>query len=161
LASISSCTKHRSVGSSDKRRMHRCPWRRFFRRGGPLGLATPIFSISLSSLEPKSLRIVILTIILVQVLCCHSITKITRNGINGAIFVTNIGLLCYEVAHISGLDHIRFITSYTCMPDQGSYNHTCTLHRLVHYEGSDRRLRGGGGGELGFLKIKALKNYNY
>ena len=38
------------------------------RRGGPSGLATPIFS--LSSLEPKSLRMVILTIILVQVLCC-------------------------------------------------------------------------------------------
>ena len=37
-------------------------------RGGPSGLATPIFS--LSSLEPKSLRMVILTIILVQVLCC-------------------------------------------------------------------------------------------
>ena len=32
------------------------------------GLATPIFS--LSSLEPKRLRMVILTIILVQVLCC-------------------------------------------------------------------------------------------
>ena len=31
---------------------------------------------------------VILTIILVQVLCCHSITKITRNGINGAMFVS-------------------------------------------------------------------------
>ena len=31
---------------------------------------------------------VILTIILVQVLCCHSITKITRNDINGAMFVT-------------------------------------------------------------------------
>jgi len=31
---------------------------------------------------------VILTIILVQVLCCHSITKITRNGINGAMFIT-------------------------------------------------------------------------
>ena len=31
---------------------------------------------------------IILTIILVQVLCCHSITKITRNGINGAMFVT-------------------------------------------------------------------------
>ena len=38
------------------------------RRGGPSDLAMPIFS--LSSLEPKSLRIVILTIILVQVLCC-------------------------------------------------------------------------------------------
>ena len=37
-------------------------------RCGPSGLATPIFS--LSSLEPKSLRMVILTIILVQVLCC-------------------------------------------------------------------------------------------
>ena len=36
------------------------------RRGS--GLAMPIFS--LSSLEPKSLRMVILTIILVQVLCC-------------------------------------------------------------------------------------------
>jgi len=58
------------------------------RRGGPSGLATPIFSFSLSSLEPKSLRMIILTIILVQVLCCHSITKITRNGINGAMFVT-------------------------------------------------------------------------
>ena len=54
----------------------------------PLGLATPIFSFSLSSLEPKSLGMIILTIILVQVLCCHSITKITRNGINGAMFVT-------------------------------------------------------------------------
>ena len=80
LASIPSCTKHHGVGSSD--------YQQNPRRGGPLGLATPIFSISLSSLEPKSLRIVILTIILVQVLCCHSITKITRNGINGAIFVT-------------------------------------------------------------------------
>ena len=38
------------------------------RGGGPSGLATPIFS--LSSLEPKSLIMVILTIILVQVLCC-------------------------------------------------------------------------------------------
>ena len=38
--------------------------------------------------DPKSLRMIILTIILVQVLCCHSITKITRNGINGAMFVT-------------------------------------------------------------------------
>ena len=57
--------------------------------GGPSGLATPIFSFSLSSLESKSLRMIILTITLVQVLCCHSITKITRNGINGAIFVTN------------------------------------------------------------------------
>ena len=56
--------------------------------GGPSGLATPIFSFSLSSLEPKSLRMVILIIILVQVLCCHLITKITRNGINGAMFVT-------------------------------------------------------------------------
>ena len=71
LASISFCTK--------------IPWRRFFRQ--PSGLTTPIFSFYLSSLEPKSLRMVILTIILVQVLCCHSITKITRNGINGAMFV--------------------------------------------------------------------------
>ena len=38
------------------------------KRCGPSGLATPIFS--LSSLEPKSLRMIILTIILVQVLCC-------------------------------------------------------------------------------------------
>ena len=38
------------------------------RRGGPSGLAAPIFS--LSSLEPKSLGMFILTIILVQVLCC-------------------------------------------------------------------------------------------
>ena len=35
---------------------------------GASGLATPIFF--LSSLEPKSLRMVFLTIILVQVLCC-------------------------------------------------------------------------------------------
>ena len=90
LASIPCCTK--------------IPWRRFFRqpsdapmlmrrffrcyrpksfqgaalrpaRGGPLGLATPIFSFSLSSLEPKSLRMIILTIILVQVLCVSSIGK--------------------------------------------------------------------------------------
>ena len=33
---------------------------------------------------------IILIIILVQVLCCHSITKITRNGINGAMFDTTI-----------------------------------------------------------------------
>ena len=69
LASISSCTKHQGVGSSDKRH-------------------------SLSSLEPKSLRMIILTIILVQVLCCHSITKITRNGINGATFVSRITFVC-------------------------------------------------------------------
>ena len=36
--------------------------------GGPSGLAKHIFY--LSSLEPKSLKMVILTIILVQVLCC-------------------------------------------------------------------------------------------
>ena len=65
------------------------------RRGGPSGLAMPIFSFSLSSLEPKSLRMVILTIMLVQVLCCHLITKITRNGINGAMFVTDV----YKQAH--------------------------------------------------------------
>ena len=58
------------------------------RRGGPLGIATPIFSFSLSLLEPKSLRMIILTIMLVQVLCYHSIIKITRNGINSAMFVT-------------------------------------------------------------------------
>ena len=34
---------------------------------------------------------IILTIILVQVLCCHLIIKITRNGINGAMFVTSSG----------------------------------------------------------------------
>ena len=103
--------KHQGIGSSDNHRMHRClgigsigatdfftvssilvPWTeevsgRNHRRGGPSGLAMPIFS--LSSLEPKSLRMVILTIILVQLLCCHSITKITRNGIDGAMFVTN------------------------------------------------------------------------
>ena len=92
MASISSCTKHHGVSSSDYHRMHRClgigssgaP------SGSPSGLATPIFSFSLSSLEPKSLRMAILTIILVKVLCCHSITKITRNGINGAMFVTYI-----------------------------------------------------------------------
>ena len=70
--------KHQGVGSSDNHRMHRClgigstgatdfftvssilvPWTeevsgRNHRRGGPSGLAMPIFS--LSSLEPKSLR---------------------------------------------------------------------------------------------------------
>ena len=35
---------------------------------------------------------IILTIILVQVLCCHLITKITRNGINGAMFVSHPNL---------------------------------------------------------------------
>ena len=62
------------------------------RRGGPSGLATHIFSFSfsLSSLEPKSLIMVILTIMLVQVLYCHSITKITRNDINDAMFVTGV-----------------------------------------------------------------------
>ena len=107
LALIPSCTKHHGVGFSDYHRMLRCPWRRIFRcfwseelsgrcpeprRGGPSGLAMPIFSFTLSSLKPKSLRMVILTIMLVQVLCCHSITKITRNGINGAMFVT-VGIL--------------------------------------------------------------------
>ena len=81
------------------RRFFRCYQPKSFqgpRRGGLSGLATPIFSFSLSSLEPKSLRMVILTIILVQVLCCHSITKITRNGINGAMFVTD-GRFQFEV----------------------------------------------------------------
>ena len=82
--------KHQGVGSSDNHRMHRClgigstgatdfftvssilvPWTeevsgRNHRRGGPSGLAMPIFS--LSSLEPKSLRMVILTIILVPLI---------------------------------------------------------------------------------------------
>ena len=93
LASISSFTEHHSVGSSDKCRMHRCLG--IDSSGAPdpkspSGLAAPIFSFFLSSLEPNSLRMVILTIILVQVLCCHSITKITRNGINGAMFVSAI-----------------------------------------------------------------------
>ena len=65
------------------------------RRGGPSGLTMYIFSFSLSSLETKSLRMVILTIMLVQVLCCHLITKITRNGINGAMFVTPGGSAGY------------------------------------------------------------------
>ena len=100
MASIPFCTKLHSAGSSDKRRMHRClgigssgaPDLKSF-QGAALrparGLAMPIFSFSLSSLEPKSLRMVILTIMLVQVLCCHSITKITQNGINGGMFVTH------------------------------------------------------------------------
>ena len=41
---------------------------RSLQSSNPSGIATPIFS--LSSLEYKSLRMVILTIILVQVLCC-------------------------------------------------------------------------------------------
>ena len=60
-----SAQKNHGVGSSDNHR-----------RGGPSGLATPIFSFSLSSLEPKSMRVIILTIILVQTLCCHLIIKI-------------------------------------------------------------------------------------
>jgi len=87
LASTPFCTKHHSVGSSDKRRMHRCLGIGSSGAPDPKSLATAIFSFSLSSLEPKTLRMVILTIILLQVLCCHSITKITRNGINGVIFV--------------------------------------------------------------------------
>ena len=76
------CTDAYSIGSSGATNQQNS------RRGGPSGLATPIFSFYLSSLEPKSLRMVILTIILVQVLCCYSITKITQNGINGAMFVS-------------------------------------------------------------------------
>ena len=91
MASTPSCTKHHSVGSSDKRRMHQCLG--IGSSGAPdpkrfQGAATPIFSFSLSSLEPKSMRMIILTIILVQVLCCHSIIKIIRNSINGAMFVS-------------------------------------------------------------------------
>src|SRR6185312_10379226 len=59
---IAVCSKHSTPMSS------RNP-----RRGGPSGLATPLFS--LSSLEPKSLGMFILTIILVQVLCVSSIAK--------------------------------------------------------------------------------------
>ena len=59
------------------------PWteERNPRMGGPSGLATPIFS--LSSLEPKSLRMVILTIILVQVLCCLYQNIILKYGMRG------------------------------------------------------------------------------
>ena len=56
-----SAPKYHGVGSSDNHRMHRCPC------VGSSGLILPIFS--LSSFEPKSLRMIILTIILVQVLC--------------------------------------------------------------------------------------------
>ena len=62
-----SAPRYYGVGSSDYHRMLRCPGvgssgapeskSSDTRRGGPLGLATPIFS--LSSLEPKSLRMVI------------------------------------------------------------------------------------------------------
>ena len=75
-----------------------CP---YHRRGGPSGLATPIFS--LSSLEPKSLRMVILTIILVQVLCVSSIAKtLYWNMAWEAIFATiyywcNNQILCCSV----------------------------------------------------------------
>ena len=60
--------------------MHRCLMRRFFRCFRPKNG---------HHLNLKSLRMVILTIILVQVLCCHSITKITQNGIKGAMFVSH------------------------------------------------------------------------
>ena len=43
---------------------------------------------------------VILKIMLVQVLCCHSITKITRNGINGAMFVTAASVSYYRVVQV-------------------------------------------------------------
>ena len=89
------CSDAHGVGSSGAtdRRATPCYHRmRNPRRGGPSGLAMLIFSFSLSSLEPKSLRMVILTIMLVQVLCCHLITKITRNGINGAMFVSSCKL---------------------------------------------------------------------
>src|SRR6185437_1647271 len=81
---LPSAPKYHGVGSSDYHRMLRCPGvgsfgatdRRAFRA------LLRLSSLSLSSLEPKSLRMIILIIILVQMLCCHSITKITRNGIN-------------------------------------------------------------------------------
>ena len=83
------------------------------RMGGPLGLATPIFSFSLSSLEPKSLRMVILTIILVPVLCCHSITKITRNGINGAMFVSISIFLVIDDNTIKASINLQKLTNLT------------------------------------------------
>ena len=79
-----SAPKYHGVGSSDNHRMHRCSC------VGSSGATDrrALLRFSLSSLESKILRMIILTIILVQVLCCHSITKITRNGINGAMFVS-------------------------------------------------------------------------
>jgi len=52
----------------DRRGFRALPWDPRGAVSRSSGLTTPIFS--LSSLKPKSLRIVILTIILVQVLCC-------------------------------------------------------------------------------------------
>ena len=91
--------------------MHRCLVIGSSGAPDPSGLATPIFSFSLSSLEPKSLRMVILTIILVQVLCCHSITKNTRNGINGAMFVSVLD--CW---------HKGLVTDVVDVKLQGAYN---------------------------------------
>ena len=81
MASIPSCTKHHSVGSSNKRRMHRCLG--IGSSGAPDSKSffwvmlsfdhqnhSKWSSFFLSSLEPKNLRMIILTIILVQVLCC-------------------------------------------------------------------------------------------
>src|SRR6185503_3180870 len=73
LASIPSCTKHHSVGSSDKRRMHRClgigssgaPDPKSFQGAA---LRPAYLLLSLSSLEPKRLRMVILIIILVPLI---------------------------------------------------------------------------------------------
>jgi len=37
-------------------------------------------------------------------LCCHSITKITRNGINGAMFVTRLDLVFSIIAYVGNYD---------------------------------------------------------
>ena len=54
---------------------------------------------------------IILTIMLVQVLYCHLITKITRNGINGAMFVTLVYVLLMFVLY--------------------KYGTVCTLRRML------------------------------
>ena len=99
------------------------------RRGGS-SAQLRLSSFFLSSLEPKSLRMVIITIILVQVLCCHSITKITRNGINGAMFVSISPFLVIDdntikasiiFAKIDKFNRLIPIeTAYTCLD---AYHH--------------------------------------
>ena len=58
-------------------------------------------------------RMIILTIILVQVLCCHSITKITRNGIKGAMFVTISPFLVIDDNTIKAIIELQKLTNLT------------------------------------------------
>jgi len=80
---------------------------------------------------------IILTIILVKVLCCHSITKITRNGINGAMFVTYV--LCRNTTiqtHFIKV-HIKITIFNICvLEDEIKYPFNMNINKLgLHPKG--------------------------